>query len=89
LSQQANNSTLTSPLLLKQCEAIVEGELENLQKLFRALELIQEQELYKDQYEDFMSYYQSRWNINGALELQGEHIFKFKIKDKNELPKLS
>lgn len=78
-----------SPLLLKQCEAIIEGELENLQKLFRALEVIKQRKLYKRQYEDFTSYCQNRWKISGALDLQGELTFNFKTKDENELSKIS
>jgi len=78
-----------SPLLLKQCEAIIEGELENLQKLFRALEVIEQRKLYKGQYEDFTSYCQNRWKISGALDLQGELTFNFKTKDENELSKIS
>ena len=78
-----------SPLLLKQCEVIIEGELENLQKLFRALEVIEQSKLYKGQYEDFTSYCQKRWKISGALDLQGELIFNFKTKDEHELPEIS
>ncbi len=78
-----------SPLLLKQCEAIIEGELENLQKLFRALEVIEQSKLYKGQYEDFISYCQKRWHISGALDFQGELTFNLKTKDEHELPKIS
>lgn len=81
--------TLASPLLLKQCEAIIEDELENLQKLFRALEVIEQRKLYKGQYEDFTSYCQNRWKISGALDFQGELTFNFKIKDEHELHKIS
>ncbi len=81
--------TTASPLLLKQCEAIIEDELKDLQKLFRALEVIEQRRLYKGQYEDFASYCQKRWNISGALDFQGESTLNFKIKDEHELPKIS
>ena len=67
-----------SPLLLKQCEAIIEDELKNLQKLFRALEVIEQKELYKGQYEDFISYCQNRWKMSDTLDLQGELNFEKK-----------
>ncbi|MEA2047279.1 MAG: hypothetical protein U9O64_02395 [Campylobacterota bacterium] len=81
MSQVQNIKRPISPLLLKQCEAIIEGELENLQKLFRALEVIEQRELYKGKYGNFSSYCHKRWNISGALDLQGELTLNLKTKD--------
>lgn len=89
MSQLQNVKISDSPLLLTQCEAIIEGELENLKKLFRALELIEESELYKEKYKNFALYCQHRWKMSGALDMQGELTFNFKTKDNNELPKIS
>ena len=80
MSQLQTVKVPVSPLLLKQCEAIIEGELENLQKLFRALEVIEQRELYKGQYEDFISYCQNRWKMSEALDLQGKLNFKKRMK---------
>ena len=62
----------TSPLLLKQCEAIIEAEMENLKKLSRALEVIEQMELYREQYDDFKSYCQDRWKTVEDLGFQGK-----------------
>ncbi len=59
-----------SPLLLKQCEAIIEEELENLKKLVRALEVIEQMELYKEKYSDFESYCKDRWKMIEYLDCQ-------------------
>ena len=71
----------TSPLLLKQCEAIIEGEMENLKKLARALEVIEQMELYTDQYDDFKSYCKDRWKTVGDLGCQGELTLNLITKD--------
>ncbi len=81
--------TTASPLLLKQCEAIIEDELKDLQKLFRALEVIEQTKLYKGQYEDFASYCQNRWKMSGAPNLQEGLTINFKTKDEHELPEIS
>ncbi len=70
-----------SPLLLKQCEAIIEGELENFKKLTRALEVIEQMELYTEQYDDFKSYCHDRWKTIGELGTQGKLTLNFKTKD--------
>ena len=70
-----------SPLLLKQCEAIIEGELENLKKLTRALEVIEQMELYTEQYDDFKSYCQDRWKTVGDLDCQGKLTLNLTTKD--------
>ena len=89
MSQLQSMKMPVSPLLLNQCEAIIEGELENLKKLFRALEVIEQSELYRGKYGDFASYCQDRWKMSGALDIQGELIFNFTTQDENELPKIS
>jgi len=48
-------------LLLRQCESIIDGELDHLRRVFRALELIETQELYREKYEDFTAYCLARW----------------------------
>ena len=70
-----------SPLLLKQCESIIEGELENLKKLARALEVIEQMELYTEQYDDFESYCQDRWKTVGDLGSQGKLTLNLITKD--------
>ena len=72
MSKLQNMKMPVSPLLLKQCEAIVEGELKNLQKLFRALEVIEQMELYTEQYDNFDSYYRNRWKTIEDLACRGK-----------------
>jgi hypothetical protein len=64
-----------SPLLLEQCEAVIEQELQNFEKLSRALALIKEQALYKEEYQDFNDYCNKRWSIPDC-------IANFTIKEK-------
>ncbi len=61
----------SSPLLLKQCEAIIDDELENLQKLFKALEVIEEMRLYESVCNDFESYCKRRWKTIDRLTEEG------------------
>lgn len=68
-------------MLLKQCEAIIEGELENLKKLSRALEVIEQMELYAEQYDNFESYCQDRWKTVGDLVSQGNLTLNLITKD--------
>lgn len=70
-----------SPLLLKQCEAIIDGELENLNKFIRALEVIEQMELYKEQYDDFTSYCQNRWKMVIDQNKQDQLTFNLITKD--------
>lgn len=70
-----------SPLLLQQCEAIIEEELENMKKLVRALEVIRHMELYTDQYDDFESYCKDRWQRGLTLDCQGKSTLNLTIKD--------
>ena len=77
MSQLQNMKMPVSPLLLKQCEAIIEGELENMKKLFRALEVIEKMELYTEQYDDFDTYCQDRWKTVGDLDYQGNLTLNF------------
>ncbi len=81
MSQLQNMKMPVSPMLLKQCEAIIEGELENLKKLFRALEVIEQMELYTEQYDDFESYCQDRWKTVGDLGCQGNLALNLITKD--------
>jgi len=70
-----------SPLLLKQCEAIIEGELENLKKLTRAFEVIEQMELYSEQYDDFESCCRDRWKTVENLDSQGRLTLNLTTKD--------
>ena len=81
MSQLQNIKMPVSPLLLKQCEAIIEGELKNLKKLSRALEVIEQMELYTEQYDDFKSYCQDRWKTVGDLGCQGKLTLNLITKD--------
>lgn len=68
MSKLQNINSTTSPLLLKQCETIIEGELENFRKLIRVFEIIEEMELYTEQYDDFKSYCTNRWKTVEELD---------------------
>ena len=81
MNQKEDEKALVSPLILKQCESIIEGELANLKNLVRAFEVIKEMELYSDEYNDFQSYYTSRWKTIINLDTQGELTLNIK-KDK-------
>jgi len=74
MSQLQRMKFSVSPLLLKQCEAIIEEELENVKKLVRALEVIDQMKLYSQHYDDFESYCQERWKTTQDLEYQGKLI---------------
>jgi len=81
MSEVQKMSMPVSPLLLKQCEAIIEEELENLKKLVRALEVVEQMELYTEQHEDFESYCQHRWKTIEDLGYQGKLIGNLIKKD--------
>ena len=70
-----------SPLVLQQCEAIIEEELENMKKLIRALDVIKHMELYTDKYDDFESYWQDRWQRVSNLDCQGKLTLNIIKKD--------
>lgn len=54
----SNNS---NRLLLDQCEAIIEEGLKTLEKVERALAIVEQMKLYKDDFESLDSYYKERW----------------------------
>lgn len=60
---------------------LIAGEMENLKKLARALEVIEQMELYTEQYDDFKSYCQDRWKTVGDLGYQGELTLNIITKD--------
>ena len=70
-----------SPLVLQQCEAIIEEELENMKKLIRALEVIKQMELYIDQYDDFESYCKNRWQKVITLDCRDKLTLNLITKD--------
>ena len=72
---------MSQALVLQQCEAIIYDEMKNLQKLYRAFEVIQEMELYKQGYKDFSSYCTERWNINTTQVLQNNVMLNSTKKD--------
>jgi len=89
MHQLENIRTPPSHIVLKQCEAIIEEELKSLNKLARALEIIEQMELFPEQYDDFQSYCKDRWKMIEGLDKQGSLTFKLIKKDKNELSKIS
>jgi len=60
-------SNLSHRLLLEQCEAIIEEGLQTLEKVERALEIIEQMQLYKNSFETFESYSQEKWKIDMKL----------------------
>jgi len=72
---------MSQTVALQQCEAIIYDELKNLQKLYKAFEVIQEMELYKQEYKDFLSYCTERWNISTPQVLQNDLKLNFTKKD--------
>jgi len=53
----------------------------SLKKLARALEVIEQMELYTEQYDDFESYCQDRWKTVGDLDCQGKLTLNLITKD--------
>ncbi|HHD77750.1 MAG TPA: hypothetical protein ENK93_03035 [Campylobacteraceae bacterium] len=82
MKREHETNPSVSPLVLKQCEAIIEKELENLQKLYRALVVIEEMELYKEQFEDFTAYCHERWGIPDSVIEKTEQIINLTRKEK-------
>ncbi len=72
---------MSQTVVLQQCEAIIYDEIQNLQKLYKAFEVIQEMELYKQGYENFSSYCTERWNINTTQVLENNLMLNFTKKD--------
>lgn len=64
--------------LLTQCEAVIREGLESIQKVDRALSIINNLKLYKQEYKDFETYCQENWHMKNSYT----HLY-FK-KDKNE-----
>jgi len=54
-------------VILKQCEAIIAEGLEALSKVDRALSIIQERELFSEEFDSFSSYCHTKWRINEKL----------------------
>lgn len=53
--------------LLGQCEAIIEEGLKTLEKIEKAFAIIEQMELYKEEFKDLDSYYKERWEDNIEL----------------------
>ncbi len=66
MSQHAISS-LSDHLLLEQCEAIIEEGLQALEKVEKALAIIEQMKLYKNSFETFESYSSQKWEINIKL----------------------
>ena len=60
-------SNFSDRLLLEQCEAIIEEGLQNLEKVERALAIIEQKQLYKNGFETFDSYSEKKWKIDSKL----------------------
>jgi hypothetical protein len=54
-------------LLLEQCEAIIEEGLQTLEKVERALAIIEQMKLYKNGFETFECYSDKRWKRDMKL----------------------
>ena len=61
-------------LLLDQCEAIIIEGLKNLEKVERALEIIEKMQLYKKDFENLNSYHRERW----SKQIDLTHLCKIK-----------
>ena len=61
-------------LLLEQCEAIIEEGLKTLEKVERALEIIEQMQLYKKGFKNLDSYHEERWSEHIDLT----HLCKIK-----------
>ena len=70
------NSHSSNRLLLEQCEAIIEEGLQTLEKVEKALAIIEQMQLYKNGFESFESYSQKKWKIDMKLP----HLCQIKIK---------
>ena len=69
-------SNISDRLLLEQCEAIIEEGLQTLEKVEKALAIIEQMRLYKNGFETFESYSAERWKIDMKLP----HLCKIQIK---------
>jgi len=70
-------STFSDPLLLEQCEAIIKEGLQTLEKVERALAIIEQMQLYKTSFETFESYSAETWKIDRKLP----HLCELQIKN--------
>lgn len=59
----------TSHVTLSQCEAVVAEGLQALEKVRKALNIIDEEKLYSDEFNSFDAYCKARWNLLHAQEL--------------------
>jgi len=60
-------SNFSNRLLLEQCEAIIEEGLQTLEKVEKALAIIEKMQLYKNGFETFESYSQKKWKMDMKL----------------------
>ncbi len=74
-------SNSSERLLLEQCEAIIEEGLQTLEKVERALAIIEQMRLYKNSFETFESYSAKRWDMNMKLP----HLCKIHTNNLNKL----
>jgi hypothetical protein len=77
----SNFSNSSERLLLEQCEAIIEEGLQTLEKVERALAIIEQMRLYKNGFETFESYSAKRWN----MEMKLPHLCKIQTNSLNQL----
>lgn len=63
----SNSSNHSDSLLFEQCEAIIEEGLQTLEKVERALSIIEQMKLYQHNFENFESYSLKRWEIESNL----------------------
>ena len=74
-------STFSDSLLLEQCEAIIEEGFQTLEKVERALAIIEQMQLYKNSFETFESYSQKKWKTDMKLP----HLCQIQIKQQLKL----
>ena len=67
-------SKSSEELLLDQCEAIIVEGLKNLEKVERALAIIEQMQLYKKDFETLNSYHRERW----LKQIDLTHLCKIK-----------
>ena len=73
-------SNVSNRLLLEQCEAIIEEGLQTLEKVEKALAIIEQMKLYKNSFKTFESYSAQRWKIDMKLP----HLCKIQTKRINQ-----
>jgi hypothetical protein len=59
---------MNKEITLKQCEAIILEGLEAMDKVNRAFSIIEEMELYSEEYKSFNHYCQIKWDVQNRYQ---------------------